>query len=183
MSLPSSKSVTASPRSSTTELSSRSTRSVCRCRERWALVRRPRGHEEAHGRGHRHPRRRRSRRPLVHLRPPTEERGRTRPAQRDRGTNKDLEVNTLVDAAVRLTNDPAQVSGGAGRGLHPDRPRGPVEHRPARAGERGGHCVRVDSWEHRSADRGGRKGFDPESVTRGHGLTNIEERADELGGG
>jgi signal transduction histidine kinase len=96
---------------------------------------------------------------------------------------RDLEVNTLVNATVSLDEQAcARV---------PDEQVGDVIQvvreilsniaRHAQASEVGVYCSFIDG-NFVVRIEGDGLGFDPESVDRGHGLTNMEERATALGG-
>lgn len=97
---------------------------------------------------------------------------------------KDLEVNTLAESTVQLSDDALQMVPEAARGDFIQIAREILSNiaRHAQASEvslacavREGHTV-VMTIE----DDG--IGFDPETVTRGHGLGNIAERARRIGG-
>jgi signal transduction histidine kinase len=97
---------------------------------------------------------------------------------------RDLEVNSLVEATIQLSDDALEMIPEAARGDFIQIAREVLSNiaRHAQASEvavvcalRGGETV-VMTFE----DDG--VGFDPATVKRGHGLSNIEDRAGNIGG-
>jgi signal transduction histidine kinase len=97
---------------------------------------------------------------------------------------KDLEVNALTEATVQLSDDGLEMIPESARGDFIQIAREILSNvaRHAQASEVSVACaVREGSTVVMTIEDDG-IGFDPASVKRGHGLTNIEERARRIGG-
>ena len=97
---------------------------------------------------------------------------------------KDLEVNALAEATVQLSDDALDMVPEEARGDFIQVAREILSNiaRHAQAGEVWVVCaVREGATVVMTIEDDG-IGFDPATVRRGHGLTNIEERAERIGG-
>jgi signal transduction histidine kinase len=97
---------------------------------------------------------------------------------------KDLEVNALAEATVQLSDDALEMIPEAARGDFIQIAREILSNiaRHAQAGEVSVACaVREGATVVMTIEDDG-IGFDPATVSRGHGLTNIKERAERIGG-